>query len=449
MKKFTIVIVGDRAKRSGRKASCIERPGMKMIRAESVADAGFLADTEGVDLLLVVPDSGDGQDESATLRSLLGRHRGLRVMFFGDERELDATLSGIESLQPEQQAGIFFPAPATPETVTASKPVSAVAPAEAPRTGDAPDAFRYAGLIGESAEIRRLKNLLVKIAPTGTTILLQGESGTGKEVIGRAIHYHSSRSEEVFIPVDCAAISENIIESELFGHAKGAFTGADRATLGLIRSADKGTLFLDEIGELPLAMQAKLLRTLQERAVKPVGDTRIYPVDIRIVAATNRNLAEAVKQGTFRQDLYYRLNAITIYAPLLRERRHDIPLLCEHILKRLLKEGYPEKRISPHAMDILCAYDWPGNIRELENVIRRAVTLANGPEVDAESLSIEVGTDIDPERVDDEKYASVAFHEKEAILKALSRTNGNRKAAADLLDISEATLYRRLKMYSL
>jgi DNA-binding NtrC family response regulator len=449
MKKFTLVIVDDRTNRGGRKASCIERPGMKMIRAESVGDADFLVDTEDVDLMLVVPNSRDDEDELATIRSVLGRHRELRVMFFGDERELEATLSGIESLHPEQQAGIFFPVTAVPDAVPVSKPVPSVDLTAAQRTGDASDAFSYADLIGESPEMRKLKSLLVKIAPTGTTILLQGESGTGKEVIGRSIHYHSSRSDEAFIPVDCAAISENIIESELFGHAKGAFTGADRATLGLIRSADKGTLFLDEIGELPLTMQAKLLRTLQERAVKPVGDTRIYPVDIRIVAATNRNLAEAVKQGTFRQDLYYRLNAITIYAPQLRERRYDIPLLCEHVLTRLLKEGYPEKRISSQAMDLLCAYDWPGNIRELENVIRRAVTLANGTEIDADSLSIEVGTDIDPERNAEEKYASVAFHEKEAILKALNRTNGNRKAAAELLDISEATLYRRLKMYSL
>ena len=448
MKKFTIVIVGDRDKRGSLQASFIDRPRMKMIWAKTLADAEFLVESEDADLLLAVPGGADDLEEFPVLRRLLNQHRQVRVMLFGDQSELQATLAGIEVLDPEKQAGLFFPVTA-PELASPKRPALSATGAAPVQAGGSDVEFNYAGLIGESPDITRLKKLLVKIAPTGTTILLQGESGTGKEVIARAIHHQSSRSNEVFIPVDCAAISENIIESELFGHAKGAFTGADRATPGLIRTADKGTLFLDEIGELPLQMQAKLLRTLQERAVKPVGDIRIYPVDIRIVAATNCNLAEAVKKGTFRQDLYYRLNAITIYAPPLRERRQDIPLLSNHFLKRLLKEGYPDKPISSRAMDELCAYDWPGNIRELENVIRRAVTLSVGPEVDAESLAIDFGPDLEMENGVDKKLGSVAYHEKEAILKALSRSNGNRRAAAELLDISEATLYRRLKMYSL
>jgi DNA-binding NtrC family response regulator len=447
MKASIVVIVGDRKKRGGRNSCSIERPGLKMIWVESIADAEYHADVEPLDLVLFALNSSDSGDELSACRRLLQRHKGVRVMLFSDESELQATLAAIEALPAGQFPALFSPvsesgAAAVSKQVSTSTRIPAL-------PGVSADVFSYKGLIGDSPEIRKLKNLLVKIAPTGTTILLQGESGTGKEVIARSIHYHSSRDKEVFIPVDCAAISENIIESELFGHAKGAFTGADRATLGLIRSADKGTLFLDEIGELPLPMQAKLLRTLQERAVKPVGDTRIYPVDIRIVAATNRNLAEAVKKGTFRQDLYYRLNAITIYAPPLREHRQDIPFLCDHFMSRLVQEGYPEKSISTDAMDALCAYDWPGNIRELENVVRRAVTLASGPKIDPESLAIDVISYSSPDEMAEDGYASVASHEKEAIRKALNRTSGNRKAAAELLDISEATLYRRLRIYSL
>ncbi len=448
MNTFTVVVVADRSRQGSRRADCVERSGMRILKAASISDAGFVADSEPVNLVLAASFGKDADTLFSGLQAMFGRHRRIRILLFADEQELDATLSGIESLPPEQRALLF----SSRETLSPElPPARPVAIATTPAGAEPDDTlFDRVGLIGRSPEIRKLKTLLLKIAPTGTTILLQGESGTGKEVVARSIHYHSSRSAEAFVPVDCAAISENIIESELFGHVKGAFTGADRATLGLIRSADKGTLFLDEIGELPLLMQAKLLRTLQERAVKPVGDSRIYPVDIRIVAATNRNLAEAVKQGTFRQDLYYRLNAITIYAPPLRERRHDIPLLCDHFISRLVDEGYPRKQVAAAALDLLCAYDWPGNIRELENVIRRAVTLASGPEIDTDLLSIEVGDAVrSTVRSADEKYSSVAFHEKDAILKALNRTNGNRKAAAQLLDISEATLYRRLKLYSL
>ncbi|NTW62745.1 MAG: sigma-54-dependent Fis family transcriptional regulator, partial [Chlorobiaceae bacterium] len=309
--------------------------------------------------------------------------------------------------------------------------------------------FLYEGLIGNSPEIQKLKELVLKIAPTCTTVLIQGESGTGKDVIARAIHFHSARKKEVFMPVDCAAINESVIESELFGHTRGAFTGADWNTLGLIRSSDRGTLFLDEIAELPMHLQAKLLRTLQERAVKPVGSSTIYPVDIRIVSASNRNLAEAVKKGTFRQDLYYRMSAVTIYAPPLRERRSDIPLLCSFFIRKLVQEGFSEKRFSPKAMDALSGFDWPGNVRELENVIRCAVTLSKGDMIDQEDLSIPLSCSDELPVSAAAESSSMAFHEKEAIRKALNKTIGNRRAAAKLLGISEATLYRRIKLYSI
>ncbi|NTU90613.1 MAG: sigma-54-dependent Fis family transcriptional regulator [Chlorobiaceae bacterium] len=368
-------------------------------------------------------------------------------MFFSDDLELNATLTGLETLSADQLARIVSPSSIVQPVSVSSRNRHGSADMGASVAGAG--AFSYQGLVGESPEMMKLKSLLLKIAPTDTTILLQGESGTGKEVIARAIHHHSPRQKEVFVPVDCAAISENIIESELFGHIKGAFTGADRTTTGLIRSADRGTLFLDEVAELSLPLQAKLLRTLQERAVKPVGDIRLHPVDIRIVAATNINLAESVRKGQFRQDLYYRLNAITIHASPLRERTQDIPALCDHFMRQLTGEGYPEKRISASAMDVLCAYEWPGNIRELENVIRRAITLTSGMVIGAEILNIDQFSFDEPDHEAAEYPASVAFHEREAIRKALKRTRGNRRAAAELLDISEATLYRRLKVYSL
>ncbi len=309
--------------------------------------------------------------------------------------------------------------------------------------------FRFEGLIGESPAMVRLKNMITRIAPTDTSILIQGESGTGKELIAQAIHFHSLRNKEVFMPVDCASINETVMESELFGHAKGAFTGAGQDTLGLVRSADRGTLFLDEIGELSPAMQAKLLRTLQERIVRPVGSTKLIPVDIRILAATNRNLIEAVAQGNFRQDLYYRLSAVTLTAPPLRERGGDILLLSQYLAGRLAREGLTPKKFSEQSRSLLSSYDWPGNVRELENVIRSAMAFSEGEAVEPDDLFPDMTR---PEGLTDPVHprpAAMADYEAEAIRNALKQTSGSRREAARLLGISEATLYRRLKQYDL
>lgn len=309
--------------------------------------------------------------------------------------------------------------------------------------------FRFEGLIGESPPMLKLKDMIARIAPTETSVLIQGESGTGKELIAQAIHHHSNRKQEAFIPVDCAAINETVMESELFGHTKGAFTGADQATLGLIRSADKGTLFLDEIGELSVAMQAKLLRTLQERTVRPVGSTKIIPVDIRIVAATNRNLVEAIAEGGFRQDLYYRLSAVTLHAPPLRERGNDILLLSRHFTKRLGEEGLAPKQFSDQALAALNTYQWPGNVRELENVIRSAMAFSAGDTIGPDDLPIITPPPAGPPGTVSPGAASMADYEAEAIRNALEQTSGSRREAAKILGISEATLYRRIKQYNL
>ncbi|MCF8068051.1 MAG: sigma-54 dependent transcriptional regulator [Desulfobacterales bacterium] len=233
--------------------------------------------------------------------------------------------------------------------------------------------FSFSPLIGESPPMLSLKQTIIQVAQSDTSILLQGETGSGKELVARAIHFHSNRSKERFVTVDCAAINSTIMESELFGHLKGAFTGAYTDRNGLVRAADKGTLFLDEIGDLSSDIQAKLLRILQEREVRPVGSSKIYPVDIRVLAATNRNLEKDVANGKFREDLFYRLNVISLTVPSLNERKKDIPLLAKYFVCHFKNDYSPVHNISDSALICLENYNWPGNVRELENVINRAV----------------------------------------------------------------------------
>ncbi len=442
----TILVINHKKKRALQSLIYRERPHLKVINCYNITDAEYHILADDIDVILMALHERT-QEELLFIQHTLEKHPTKKVILVSNQDELGHTLRALTELPSDLLLSIF--ASHTPSADT-TRSVSKFQENKRSVALHSPSGlFDFNGLIGESPEMQKLKKLLVKIAPTGTTILIQGESGTGKEVIARAIHAQSARSNEAFIPVDCAAINDSIIESELFGHSKGAFTGADRNTLGMIRSADKGTLFLDEIAELPLSMQAKLLRTLQERAVKPVGETKIYPVNIRIIAATNCNLIEAVKKGTFRQDLYYRLNAITIFAPPLREQRVDIPLLCNYFIEKLVKEGYPAKIFSERAMNALLAFNWPGNIRELENVVRGAITISHGDIMERDSLSFDHNEPTDDERFDNQQPATIASHEKDAIRKALNQTTGNRRAAAKLLGISEATLYRRLKIYNL
>lgn len=314
--------------------------------------------------------------------------------------------------------------------------------------------FHFARLVGESAKINKLKDMIVRVAPTDTTVLIQGESGTGKELIAQAIHHHSTRADQPFVAVDCAAISETVIESELFGHTKGAFTGAESATLGLVRAADQGTLFLDEIGELSIGMQAKFLRTIQERVVRPVGSTRNYPVNIRIIAATNRNLLDEVAKGNFRQDLYYRLSSVTLVSPPLREREADILLLARQILAAAAQDN--PTTLSPDALNAIKNYDWPGNVRELENVLRGALVFAENGKIGAvdlpEGLTGHTGQPNQPEGSSPEvtlPNGTLAAYELAAIKNALLEAGNNRRQAAEILGIAEATLYRKIKQFNL
>ena len=312
--------------------------------------------------------------------------------------------------------------------------------------------FVFDPLVGGSAIMLELKELIAQVGAARSTILIQGETGTGKKLVARAIHAHSPRARHSFVPVDCAAISETVMESELFGHAKGAFTGAHIATLGLIRSAAKGTLFLDEVGELSAATQAKLLRTIQEKEVRPVGSVQSHPVDIRVLAATNRDLAAEVVRGFFREDLYYRLNVLTIHVPPLRDIKEDISSLATHFLKRFSTSRSPVKEISEESLLCLERYDWPGNIRELENVIRRAIALGKGNRILPEDLPENIYTPPflkPPESIGLSLESSLASYEIAAIKNALAQSGSNRKKAARILKIGEATLYRKIRKYGI
>ena len=311
--------------------------------------------------------------------------------------------------------------------------------------------FGFDRLVGNSTAMLKLKELIAQIGSNDAPVLIQGETGTGKELVARAIHHHSARSASNFVPVDCAAISETVIESELFGHVKGAFTGAHMSTLGLVRSADGGTLFLDEVGELSPAIQSKLLRTVQESEVRPVGSNKAHPVDIRILAATNRDLAREVAGNNFREDLYYRLNVVVIEVPPLRERKDDIALLAKYFLKRFATDLTPTKDIARKTYFFLENYDWPGNIRELENVIRRAIALGRSELIEPEDLPANIFTPAGygPGPTDIPSDDSMTSYEKSAILNALKKSGYNRRIAAQILGVGEATLYRKISKYGL
>ncbi|WP_442900213.1 sigma-54-dependent transcriptional regulator [Geoalkalibacter sp.] len=314
------------------------------------------------------------------------------------------------------------------------------------------------GLIGQSRCMQELYDLIEKVAATRANVLITGESGTGKEVVAKAIHYNSDRRDMPFIPINCGAIPENLLESELFGHEKGSFTGAISQKQGLFEVANLGTLFLDEIGELPPMMQVKLLRVIQEREFRRVGGTKNIRCDVRVIAATNKDLEVEVKSGAFREDLFYRLNVIRIELPPLRERREDIPLLVEHLYQKLTgREGF---QIEEAAMRRLLEYRWPGNIRELENVIERCVVLGAADRLTAQALPLPLqaaqagggetlgtGLEIPDSGFDLDAYLGAI--EQEILQKALEKTGGVRKKAAELLGISFRSIRYRLAKFGI
>ncbi len=313
----------------------------------------------------------------------------------------------------------------------------------------------FARMIGQGEAMQRVFRTVEKVAGFTTTVLVTGESGTGKELVARALHDLSPRSKENLVAVNCGAIPEQLLESELFGHVRGAFTDARHDKKGLFAEADGGTLFLDEIGELPLALQVKLLRVLQESTFRPLGATKDVQADVRVVAATVRDLEQEVAEGRFREDLYYRLNVLQLTVPPLRERKEDLPLLIEHFIERNNGRLRTEIRgVSPAAQKLLDAYHWPGNVRELENIVERAVVLAEGERIEVEDLPARVSDPADPTKIvlasgDLSIKKMQRFMERTLIERALDKTGGNRTAASKLLEISHRALLYKIKDYGL
>jgi two-component system, NtrC family, response regulator AtoC len=307
--------------------------------------------------------------------------------------------------------------------------------------------YQFKNVIGRTPQMFQVYKTIAKVADTKSTVLLCGERGTGKELIARSIHYNSQRSNRPFIPVDCASLVETLIESELFGHVRGAFTGASSAKRGLFEESDGGTLFLDEVGNLSLTMQSKLLRFLQEHEIKRVGGTESIKVDVRVIAAANQPLEPLVTSGKFREDLFDRLNVIIITLPSLRERKEDIPLLASHFLQKFSEENHKNiSHISPEALEILLQYSWPGNVRELEHTIERAVIFSTHPIILPEDLPRKMSEGIEGSEIfTPEKPLSLKELEKKYVLKVLGETRGNKKKASEILGIDRATLYRILE----
>jgi two-component system response regulator HydG len=323
----------------------------------------------------------------------------------------------------------------------------ALAHTHQPSVRSSPVSAVQSGMVGQSPAMQALLNEIALVAPSDATVLICGESGTGKELVARALHASSGRRDKPLVIFNCAALNESLLESELFGHEKGAFTGADKRREGRFEEAQGGTLFLDEIGDISPLMQVRLLRAIQEREIQRVGSNKTIAIDARLIAATHRNLAQEVAEGRFRQDLYYRLNVVTIEMPPLRQRREDIPLLAEHFLQRYGERNRkPVKGFTPQAMDLLIHYPWPGNIRELENAVERAVVLLTGEYISERELPLSIAGTVVPEPDDAEETAiqPLVEVEKEVILAALEKTGGNKTEAARQLGITRKTLLAKL-----
>ena len=306
----------------------------------------------------------------------------------------------------------------------------------------------FCNIVGHAPEMEKLYRIIAKAGQSTHPVLILGESGTGKEMVAKAIHSSGPLCSKPFIPVDCGSLVPTLIESELFGHVKGAFTGAASSKDGLLAIADGGTVFLDEIGELPVDLQAKLLRAIQEKEIRPVGSVKNVPINVRILGATNRDLEQAVTTGAFRRDLFFRLNVLTLRIPALRERRQDVPLLVAHFLERIGRDSGLEKTISDEALKALLNYDWPGNVRELENSLERACALSSAQEIQLRDLPTQLSgapTGLVAQRANG--IVPMAELEKVTILNALAQVNGDKLVAARLLGIGKTTLYRKLKEY--
>lgn len=434
-------------------AESLERVGHEVVRAESGGKALKLIESENFNLIITdlkLPDM-DGMEILRRAKNEIPHVQVIVLTGYGTiEGAVEAMRSGaFHFLQKPVDIVILR------ETVKRALEKQELELRNIYLMEQAQERYRFENLIGKSKAMQEIFRQIKRVAPTRANVLIIGETGTGKELIARAIHQHSPRRDKPFVAVNCAAIPKELLESELFGHEKGAFTGAVRQKAGYFELADGGTLFLDEIGDMSPNLQAKLLRAIETREFWRVGGTRPIEVDVRIIAATNRDLEEAVKKGEFREDLYYRLKVFTIKVPPLRERREDIPLLVHHFIREICEQnGMKPLKITREAMDKLISYDWPGNVRELRNVIESVIITAASDVIDVDDLPEEIRGDRgkaeeDDSRIDVRVGMSMDEIEKEAIRKTLQLTGGNKTKAASILKIGLRTLYRKIKQYGL
>ena len=449
----TILVVDDEKNYRVVLSAFLSGEGYEVLTAEGAQEA--LEAVDSVDLDLVLTDMKmPVMDGIELLKQIKGKNPHLPVVMM-------TAYGTVEKAVEAMQLGAFnfIQKPFQNETLRqmAHKAISTYKVFKENRRllQDLESRYHFDNIIGKSKPMREIFSVIEKIAPTKATILITGESGSGKELIARAIHYNSPRRDKPFVAVSCAALTETLLESELFGHEKGAFTGAIAMKKGRFELADEGTLFLDEIGEIPVPVQVKLLRVLEEMAFERVGGTRAIEVDIRLVAATNKDLAKEVENGRFREDLYFRLNVVHITLPPLRDRSEDIPLLAAYFLKKYADEANRgEMTISPEAMRFLCNHRWPGNVREFENAIERAVLLSGDDEITLGDLPKELLGFSDLEiPIDWQKVSSLPETldaiEKRLIEKALALSDNVQARAASLLNIPRSNLQYRLKKHNL
>lgn len=442
----SILIVDDDREMRGLLKDVLEDHGYQVTVAQEGREA--LAHLGSGDYLVVLTDLRmKGMDGSALLHEIVHHHPACNIIMM-------TAFGTVESAVDAMKQGAFDyltkPIKTDELLVTVEKALreASLRQEVAQLRKQVNREYAFDQILGKSKPMREVFDLIRRVADSQTNLLITGESGTGKELVAKAIHFNSSRKGAPFIPVNCAAIPEQLLESELFGHVKGAFTDAKSDKRGLFEEAQKGTLFLDEISELPMMLQAKLLRAVQEREIRRVGATRSIPVNVRIIAATNLLLAEEVKAKRFREDLYYRLNVIEIRLPPLRERKEDIPLLCDMLFHKVATgRDKPMKGIAESALGLLIDYHWPGNVRELENVMERAVTLAQGEMVTVDALPTTIREGRGERQVIEEgveRLLSMDEVERAYIKRILEKTRGNKLQAAQILGIDRKTLYRKL-----
>jgi len=452
----TILIVDDEKNYPRILGAVLEEEGFEILTANSGKEALELLAASDVDLVLtdMKMPSMDGIE---LLERIKTRDRELPVIMMTAYGTVD---KAVEAMQKGAYSYILKPFDNERMILYVNKAIAMYRVVKENRRLRSAVSSRYNfdNLIGKSKAMRAVFDLIRKVAPTGATVLIQGESGTGKELVAKSIHFNSPRRNKAFIAVNCAALAETLLESELFGHEKGAFTGAVATKKGRFELADGGTLFLDEIGELTAGLQVKLLRVLQEKVIERVGGTRPIPVDIRVIAATNKNLKSEMAAGRFREDLYFRLNVVHIPLPPLKHRQEDIRLLVEHFLRKYAAErktGEPISAIEPEAERLFYEYSWPGNVRELENLIERLVILSSGGRITVADLprsfreNVNDNLYLDRIPTDAKLYDTLAMIEKSMIVRALKKSGYVQSRAAELLGIGKSGLNQKIKKYEL